>query len=302
LISPTLNPPPVRPGDRVGVAALSGPVDPEKLARGLDALRGLGFEPVPAANLAARSRLFAGDDAERLAAFHELIADPTLTAVFFSRGGHGLLRLLPDIDWSLIGARPLAWVGYSDVTPLLLQIVQRFGWTTFHGPLVAAEMARGLSHEESDSLLAALSGEPQQVPFAGRLRRGEGEGVLLGGCLSLLTATLGTPYFPDLDEALLFWEDTNEPLYRVDRMLTHLRVSGSLRKVKGMVVGSCSCTDSPPDEAAEAAWLASAAEIAAGLPGPSVWGVPAGHDAPNWTLPLGRVARIAGDEPYLHVG
>ena len=82
---------------------------------------------------------------------------------------------------------------------LLLQIVERFGWTTFHGPLVAAEMARGLSGEESASLLAALAGEPQQVPFAGRLRRGEGEGVLLGGCLSLLTATLGTPFFPDLD-------------------------------------------------------------------------------------------------------
>lgn len=284
------------------MAALSGPVDPDRLARGLAALRALGFEPVAASNLHARSRLFAGDDAERLAAFHELIADPSLRAVFFARGGHGLLRVLPDIDWSLVGARPLAWVGYSDVTPLLLQIVQRFGWTTFHGPLVAADMARGLSGEESASLLAALAGETQSVPFAGRLRRGEGEGVLLGGCLSMLTATLGTPFFPDLEESLLFWEETNEPLYRVDRMLTHLRVSGSLDRVKGMVVGSCSCTDSQPGDEAVDAWLASAAEVAAALPGPSVWGVPAGHERPNWTLPLGRPARISSDEPFLVVG
>src|SRR4029453_12756876 len=123
------------------------------------------------------------------------------------------------------------------------------------------------------------------------------EAVLLGGCLSLLTATLGTPYFPDLDGSFLFWEDTNEPLYRVDRMLTHLRVSGSLRGVKGMIVGSCGCSDSnPADGAPEGAWLTAAAEIAAGLPGPSVWGLPAGHDSTNWTLPLGRMARVSSEE------
>lgn len=290
------------PGDRVGVAALSGPVDPERLAHGLEALRGLGFEPVLARNLNARSRMFAGDDAERVAAFHELIGDPTLSAVFFARGGHGLLRVLPDLDWNLIGARPLAWVGYSDLTPLLLQIVERFGLTVFHGPMVAADMARGLTVEERDSLLSALAGEQQSVPFDGRLKRGDEEGVLLGGCLSLLTATLGTPYFPDLEGAFLFWEDTNEPLYRVDRMLTHLRVSGSLLGVKGMVVGSCSCTDSQPGDESVETWLASAAEVAAALPGPSVWGVPAGHGPHNWTLPLGRTARISNDEPRLLIG
>ena len=304
MISPTENPPPVRPGDRVGVAALSGPVAPERLAAGVAALQALGYQPVLARNLESRTRLFAGDDAERLAAFHELIADPTLRAVFFARGGHGLLRVLPDLDWKLIAARPRAWVGYSDVTPLLLQIVQRLGLTTFHGPMVGVEMARGLGGEEIASLQAALTGRRQQIPFAGRLRRGEGEGVLLGGCLSMLTATLGTPFFPDLDGSFLFWEDTNEPHYRIDRMLTHLRVSGSLRGVKGMIVGSCGCSDSTPEEeAAEAAWLASAAEIASGLPGPSIWGLPAGHDAAiNWTLPLGRPARIAADTPHLFVG
>jgi muramoyltetrapeptide carboxypeptidase len=303
LISPTQNPPPVVAGDRVGVAALSGPVAPERLASGLAGLRELGYEPVVARNAEARTGLFAGDDRERLSAFHELISDPTLRAVFFVRGGHGLLRVLPEIDWALVGARELAWVGYSDVTPLLLEIVRRFGLTTFHGPMVGVELARGLAAEERVSLQSALAGQPQEIPFAGRLRRGAGEAVLLGGCLSLLTATLGTPYFPDLEDAFLFWEDTNEPHYRVDRMLTHLRVSGSLRGVKGMIVGSCNCSDSDPQaEAAEAAWLESAAEIAAALPGPSVWGLPAGHDAPNWTLPLGRVARILSDEPRLLVG
>jgi len=99
-------PPPVLPGDRVGVAALSGPVDPERLEAGLEALAGLGFEPVPAANLGLQSRdgLFAGTDDERLAAFHELAADPEIRAIVFARGGHGILRLLPGIDWDHLAA------------------------------------------------------------------------------------------------------------------------------------------------------------------------------------------------------
>jgi muramoyltetrapeptide carboxypeptidase len=215
-------PPPVRPGDRVGVAALSGPAETARLERGLAALADLGFEPVSAVNVADRHGLFAGEDAARLDAFHALAGDATIRAIFFVRGGHGLLRLLPLIDWDLLARHPRAYVGYSDLTPFLLQVVQRLGLVAFHGPMVAADLARGLEDDERESLLAALAGEyPVELPVEMEeveRSRPAAVGPLVGGCLSLLTALLGTPYAARLDGSLLFLEDVGEPLYRLDRM------------------------------------------------------------------------------------
>lgn len=299
-------PPPAGPGDRVGIAALSGPVDPERLERGLATLRRLGFEPVVAENVLSRTGFLAGGDAERLRAFHRLAADPTLAAILFARGGHGVLRILPGIDWDLLRRTPRAYVGYSDLTPFLHGVVARLGLAAFHGPMVAADLARpDLPPEDEDSLLDALAGRwPRAIPCAPFLRGAEGEGSsgpLLGGCLSLLAATLGTPYAPDLEGAILFWEDLNEAPYRIDRMLTHLRLSGSLAAIKGMIVGHVDPPrNSPPSVAVELA--AVTLESAQGFDGPLAWGLPAGHVSPNRTLPLGLRSRLDPDEPRLIVG
>lgn len=282
-------PPPVVPPDRVGVAALSGPVDPDRLARGLAALEAMGFEPVPAANLASRDGLFAGSDEERLDAFHALAADPSIRAILFARGGHGVLRLLPRIDWNLLAAHPRAYVGYSDLTPFLLAVIARLGLVAFHGPMVAADLARGLSPDEEASFLGALAGRtPPPIPVSAWLSEGRAEGPLLGGCLSLLTAVLGTSWAPDLAGAILFWEDLNEPLYRLDRMLTHLDLSGNLTAVRGMVVGHCRPTDAARPDAPR--WPASLGDAARSFSGPLAVGLPAGHEAPNLTLALGARA------------
>ena len=291
MISPPRLPPPAGPGDRVGVAALSGPVDPGRLEAGLAALRRLGFEPVLAANLLSRQGLFAGGDAERLAAFHALAADPDLPVIFFARGGHGVLRLLPALDWDLLRRFPRAYVGYSDLTPFLLEAVRRLGLVAFHGPMVAADLARGLGSEEEESLLAALAGRyPAEQPFSRWLRQGSASGPLLGGCLSLLTATLGTPFAPDLEGAMLFWEDLNEPSYRVDRMLTHLGLSGNLANIAGMIVGHLADGQKPGSEPPY--WPALVGGGVAGLSWPLAWGLESGHIAPNRTLPLGLSARL----------
>lgn len=290
----------------MGVAALSGPVDPEKLERGLETLRRLGFEPVLAGNLHSRHGLFAGGDAERLDAFHRLAADPDLPAIVFARGGHGLLRVLPGIDWELLRRRPRAYVGYSDLTPFLLEVVRRLGLVAFHGPMVAAEMARGLNSVEEESLLGALAGRygpgnPVAQPFARWLREpqdlqgpdgGPVRGTLLGGCLSLLVATLGTPYAPDLDGALVFWEDVAEPPYRVDRMLTHLGLSGNLANIAGMIVGHLEGGEDPDGEPVD--WPALVADGLARFSWPLAWGLESGHAAPNRTLPVGLPARLDG--------
>ena len=151
-------------------------------------------------NLAARRHgLFAGSDAERLAAFHRLAADPDLPAIFFARGGHGLLRILPGTRLGPPRRHPRAYVGYSDLTPFLLEVVRRLGLVAFHGPLVAGDLARGLSPEEEESLLGALAGRyPVEHAVRAPLLRpgGRRRGPLLGGCLSLLAATLGTPLAP----------------------------------------------------------------------------------------------------------
>lgn len=287
-------PPPCGPGDRVGVAALSGPVDPAKLEAGLESLRRLGLEPVLADNVLSRYGFLAGGDAERLAAFHRLAADPDLRAIFFTRGGYGVPRILPALDWHLLERFPRAYVGYSDLTPFLMEVVRRLGRVAFHGPLVGGELARGLDPEEESSLLGALAGRyPAELPIQSWLREGSGSGPLLGGCLSLLSATLGTPWFPDLDGAILFWEEINEAPYRVDRMLTHLRLSGNLTKIAGMIVGHLEGAGTFGVQGAgegDRGWPALVEESLSAYSWPLAWGLPAGHVAPHWTLPLGLTA------------
>lgn len=275
----------------MGIAALSGPVDPDRLNLGIAALERLGFVPVPAANLGSRSGMFAGDDAERLAAFHQLAADPSIAAILFARGGHGVLRVLPGIDWELLGRRPRAYVGFSDLTPFLLEVVRRLGLVAFHGPMVAADFARGQDEAERASFLGALAGRyPAEQWFPASIREGTEpvRGVLLGGCLSLLIATLGTPYAADLDGAILLLEDVGEPPYRIDRMLAQLRLSGRLDRLAGLLVGHLDDGDRPL--APEAVWREVLADALGSFTWPVGIGHNSGHRSPNWTLPLGLPA------------
>jgi len=318
MISPASLPPPLRPGDRVGVAALSGPVDAGRLASGLEALRSLGYQPVKASNLGTRKGFFAGSDEERLEAFHQLAADPEVRAIFFARGGYGVLRLLPEIDWRLLSRHPRAYVGYSDLTPFLLQVVERLGLVAFHGPMVAAELAAGLEAAERRSLVGALEGRfPQRFRLAGCEEGPPVEGPILGGCLSLLVSMLGTPFAVDLAGALLFVEDVDELPSRFDRMLTHLRLSGNLTRLKGLIVGHLTHRRPAPDrapgnlrrgrEAGQGGSVSGASvrgasvdaalgplveDLAARFDWPLAWGLEVGHGRPNLTIPLGMSARL----------
>jgi muramoyltetrapeptide carboxypeptidase len=314
-------PPPVAPGDVIGVAALSSASRHDALAAGVLCLEEFGFTVRRARNLSADWEGFAGRDQDRLAGFHELVADPEVKAIVFARGGAGLLRVLPGIDWDLLAAAPKAYVGYSDLVPLLLQIVTRLGLICFHGPMVATDLAEPLDPTERASLLDALGGRiARSLPVDCAEDARPVEGHLMGGCLAMLVSTLGTPWFPRLDGSLLVLEDVHEPLYRIDRMLTQLRLSGKLRRVKGMILGHLGAEAGGEGDGEEATPGPAAGAI--GGPAPAIgggraagiggepwrrlrarstaeeaarimaWNLPCGHGRPNLTLPLGARARL----------
>jgi muramoyltetrapeptide carboxypeptidase len=299
-----VRPPAAGPGDTVGVAALSSAVDRDALEAGIAQLESLGFVVRRARNLGASWQGFAGTDAERLAGFHELVAAPEVRAVVFARGGHGLLRVLGGIEWELLGRHPKAYVGYSDLVPLLLAIGERFGWITFHGPMVASDLSTPLDSAERESFLSALAGRlERRLPCDSAADATPVEGPLLGGCLALLAATLGTRFTPRLDGSILFLEDVHEPLYRLDRMLTQLQLSGKLRRVKAMILGHLAAEPDGREASSDggpALWRALAERSLDGVARRIVaWNLPSGHDRPNLTLPLGAHARLEPAESAL---
>ena len=282
----------LRDGDLVGVCAPAGAVDLERLDRGVAALQELGYAVRVAPATTARHQFKAGRPDERLRDLHDLLKDDAVRAVFCARGGAGAAALLPQLDVS--GLEPKIFVGYSDITFLQLAL-QKEGWITFQGPMVAWELASGLV--EPASFEACLkSGAPFHVqgdPLV-PLRAGKGEGRLLGGCLSILAAAAGTPWSlrPDPEGTLLFLEDVAEAPYRIDRQLFQLRASGAFDGLRGIVFGQMNrCVP-----AADAGYTLEEVvlEALAGLDVPVAIGLAAGHTSgSNLTLPLGVRARLS---------
>lgn len=286
-------PPALAPGDRIGVAAPGGPIRREMVDRGMAYLAARGFHPVAGRSLGRRHAYLAGEDHERLDDLNRLIADPDIRAVWFARGGYGSTRIVQGVDFAALRQSPKALIGYSDITVLQSAALTEACLQTFHGPLVT-ELADPGSFDEA-SLWSALSGRPggrtHVVPPASVVRPGRGEGPLVGGCLSLLVSLVGTPYEPPLDGSILFWEDVNEEPYRIDRMLGHLRLSGRLAKLRGMIVGRLvGCRAEDPDDNLPLAGILAA--HLAGTDYPVVVDFPAGHCAGKVTLPIGRDVRV----------
>jgi muramoyltetrapeptide carboxypeptidase len=295
-LSDWIRPPRLRPGATIGIAAISGPVDPDRLDAGVRALERRAYRVVLADNVLARRDFLAGSDAERAAGYRRLLADPTVDAIFFARGGYGASRILRHLDAAELRARPRIHLGGSDVTALFAYLGQRAGLVAMYGPMVAVSLDEpGLDWE------AVLRGE---VPAGHRfgpddvLAGGSGEGPLVGGCLSLIASLAGTPEAISGDGAVLFWEDVAEPAYRLDRMLTQLERSGTLDRLQAMLIGSISTGASGGGDSSQAisAWLR---DRFAGAPFPVVRGFPAGHVAGTRTLPLGARVRLDADRGVL---
>ncbi len=285
----------LRPGDRVGVVAPASPFSREEFDLGLAELRALGFEPVYDESVFARRPFVAGDPELRAAALRTAWRDPRIGAVIAARGGYGSVQMLPFLDVAELRDSPKAFVGYSDVTSLLTFLTLQAGLVSFHGVMVAGRLSRGEAGYDRDSFIAALCRrEPMGEIGRGELesvRPGQATGMLVGGTITQLAASLGTPYaFDPPAGSVLFLEDVGERPYRIDRMLTQLRLAGILARASAIVFGELRDCDEPGGEPTARATVA---DLLGDFSGPVVFGLASGHTSgPSRTLPFGVGGRV----------
>jgi muramoyltetrapeptide carboxypeptidase len=287
----------LRPGDRIGLVAPASAFQRDAFDRGVEELAHLGFEAVYDDRVFARGAYMAGDPALRTAAFLDAWENESIRALIAVRGGYGSVRMLPLLPPGRLRRSPKLFVGYSDTTSLLTLLTQQAGIVAVHGPMIEGRLARGESGYDRASFLACVSrAEPmgELVPEGLiTLRPGEAAGQLTGGTLSQLVASLATPFaFDPPQGCVLYLEDVAERPYRIDRMVTQLRMSGILARASAVVWGELPRCD----ERAEGPLVRDVvAELLADFPGPVLFGFPSGHTTgAAWTIPFGVRARVVG--------
>lgn len=296
---------PLESGARVALVAPAGPLQkPEELPRAQENARTLGWEPIVGDHATERMGYLAGHDRDRLNDLNRALRDPTIDGIWCLRGGYGMMRILEGVDYDALSRSPKVIIGYSDVTALHAAVQRRCRLVTFHGP-TAREM---LSDFSRDSLQRALTNQADScgtAPAAREINAGSAEGRLVGGNLSVLASLAGTPFAPDLTESILVLEDINEPVYRIDRMLQQLKLTGALSGCRGIAFGDC--TDCPEnaggggDGGDGRPFDQVLGELADSLGIPCLAGIPVGHIPDQWTIPLGAIAKLDTAERSLTV-
>jgi muramoyltetrapeptide carboxypeptidase len=286
----------LKAGSVIGIAAPASPFDRDTFERGVRVLKEMGFEVVFREHLFAAEGYLAGADALRAAGFNRLLRDVDIDAIMCARGGYGSLRLLPRIDYRAAAARPKAVIGFSDATALLAALQVRCGLVCFHGPVLTT--LADASERTRQALWQALAGK---TPLVYRwqdgvaLKPGRASGRLCGGNLTTLCHLTGTPFAPSCRNGILFLEDRGEAPYRIDRMLTQMKMAGFFNGVKGILLGAfADC--GPPEE------IRRIVLEVFGAPGlPILSCLEAGHCEPNLTLPLGAMALLDADDRSLSI-
>lgn len=276
----------------IGLIAPAGPaaLDTEKAHQWMRS-RGYTLRIFPGVGL--QEGYLAGSDEARLKDLHAAFADSEVDAILCLRGGYGSPRLLDKIDFDLLRRNPKPFVGYSDITALHLAINRYAGFVSFHGPMLNADLLGDKQAPTEASFFSLLRGQsragsllahPVAFPLT-TIEPGIALGSLLGGNLSMIASTLGTPYEINTDGIILFIEDVNEPLYRIDRLLNHLRLAGKLAKLRGVLVGDVAGVDFD-------ALCGLLKQTFEPLRIPVLAGWRSGHCDPNLTLPMGALVRL----------
>jgi muramoyltetrapeptide carboxypeptidase len=286
-----VKPPALQPGDTVGIVAPASNVKRADLEAGCEGLRRAGYRPCYIDSILDKDLYFAGTVQRRARELEEMFAREEVRAILCARGGYGANYLLEELDLEKIKLHPKIFVGYSDVTALLTYFSDDAGLVTFHGPMVAKDWAHA-DGVDLDSWQAALSGKVAWEVKVGAgsgvkgLVEGSAEGVLYGGCLSILVASLGTPYEIPIEDTILFLEDVAAKPYQIDRMLMQLKLAGKLNGVRAFIFGEMrDCWQTANQEyTLEEVVLRIVGELGV----PVAYGVRSGHvTAGNITLPIG---------------
>lgn len=306
---PPIRPPHLKTGDRVGLVNPAGAIYKRKTIRQIEkTLRSMGLVPVRGPHLLDTYGYLAGRDEDRVADIHEFFANTTISALLAARGGWGCNRLLPLLDFELIRRNPKIVMGYSDITSLLLAIYSQTGLITFHGPVGVSTWNEFTRHYVKSVLFNSdpvsyvhdsldRSAKNNLLPFY-RLNPGTATGILWGGNLSVLAATVGSAYLPNPDGSILFVEDVDEDIYRIDRMLTQLKLAGILDRIAGFIFAQCTgCTPENPEHSLTLIDLMNDHIRPLGIP---AWmGLLTGHIEDKFTLPIGAQVTMDVDKGTL---
>ena len=274
-------------GDTIGVIAPASSFDREKFQQGCERLRALGYKVFFHESIFEKESYFAGTHERRAWELRQMFEKPFVKAIFCARGGYGSNYLLPHLDLESIRRNPKLLMGYSDITSLLTYIHDQTGLVTFHGPMVAKDLAEAATDELKWRIDEVVEGE--------QIQSGNAQGRIYGGCLSMLVASLGTPYEIHTDGTILFIEDVATKPYQLDRMLTQLRMSGKLECMRGILFGEM------PDCLSRGMNLQDLQKICqealADFKGPIGWGLRSGHLSderiPGVILPIGVQAQLS---------
>lgn len=290
----------LKSGDKVAITAPSSPVSDEKLAVSIESVKFLGLEPVVMSSCRMHHGYLAGSDSQRADDINAAFCDNDIKGIFCLRGGYGTTRILPMIDFDMIRKNPKVFIGYSDISSLHFNINQKSGLITFHGPMPTTDyrVHEGFTNDSLRSYLFTPEKLREVTNPAGEkihlLRGGTASGRLVGGNLSLMAGTLGSPYEVDTKGKILFIEDVDEQPFRIDKMLTALSLAGKFRDCAGIILGTFERCEEKEHPALSLMEIFE--EVVLPWDKPTILNLRAGHIYPQSTLPMGAEIMLEADE------
>lgn len=295
--------------DVIGIIApASPPDDPTRTEKGIKYLESLGYRVEVGKHIHSSKGYLAGEDTERLEDLHTMFKNKDVKAIICLRGGYGSHRILDKINYKLIRENPKIFIGYSDITALQMAIYQKSKMVTFAGPMLATDFGGEINPYTEENFWKMITNSkkigkvvnPEDEKFY-ILNKGRGEGKLLGGNLSILTALAGTDYLPAFNDAIMLLEEIREAPYRVDRMLMHLKHSGAFKKLKGIILGRfVNCYES--DASKSTLTLNEVISDHLGqLKIPVIYNFKHGHIADSLTIPLGVKCKLNASRGFIEI-
>lgn len=300
----------LKKGDWVGLIGTSGVIPEDRLEKGIEFVKKLGLNPVVGDSCKGKYGYLSGSDHLRAEDFNRFFRDENIAGVFCMRGGYGAPRILDLIDYDMVKKNPKIFIGYSDITALHTVLNQKCNLVTYHSPMPSTEFYKGVDQYTLDSFLnnimenEEVKGKdkiiknPQKMPVT--VVSGVAEGELTGGNLSLIVSLMGTPYEIETKGKILFLEDIDEEPYRIDRMITQLRLAGKFHDAEGIILGSfANCEAKNPEKSLSLEEVIRDILVPVGKP--LIKDLIAGHCLPSLTLPLGKKIKLDADKGILEI-